>query len=1638
MKIWIKLTFLSLLFFCVLLLGNIDLDLNTYYFTNSISSKNAPGTSSNNTSNNKNGVISIASNHVLAASIEGTSVYGNIPKTIVNIPHDISGNSGRKIVLLSNGWLVAATKYYNSGYLYVSRDNGITWSQLCTITSGFYGSYAITSYGTEVYVIGNTSTAEKVWIIDVETQANVNIESKGIVIDSGQTSFGSGCSITADDNGILHAVWNSKNSSYSNSFNLRYSKSVNYGQSWSLPVQLSSINITTGSVLNPSIVTRNNIPVIICEGNGVKASNQSIIASSGAQSIMAASFDENTVKWNFYNIYSVSTNVQDAPSMCITNNGNIHVAWHGKDSDEDSIENIKYSTSSDGGTTWTTPIKVARNDSYSQRYPSITCDRDNNIYIFYQINKETSYYNIYRVSCLNGTWGSPYQITNNSSNHAYYPQAVYARELSLNTGEPLVMWQDYQAGAILFRGRLAEWYINEIYGTVISGLYKISGNSGKKIVKLKDGILISALQDTANHKIMLYQSRDNGITWMLLKEDIAAASIQDVVLTELTDGNIGYLLLSDNKYVSFKKVNKDNFEFMHETKITFELSSNAVCSVAKGNDGILHAVWSGIVPTKTGYYTIWYSKSADDGLTWDVPVALTEKSTPSHSYNPCIVINKNNEPTIIFSYVIVQNISGFPFTSYNLGSITRTNGAWESIKPIQDNSSYLQKPSVTIDMNGTIHCVYENGSQSMYSNSADSGSTWSTPKLISGDISFKNPTIVCNKYNEVFVLGSSNTNGFQMNINMIRRDIKGIWSSISMLTNNKTASADFPQIAQSSNRDFQIPEFIYLNNQSNSIVFQSMLNNTLPYAEIISPTMDETLLLNGETFEIRIKVRDETNKSLDCKYYFDDETVPREIKSVSDTCVLKEVAFTPVDMNLLLQGKHSIRLQVSNQDYTYETVEIFNIDNELPSIGASIVSTDNSITIYGSGADTGNLNSIPYRYSIGSAAGEWTNEAAFTWDNLEPDTLYSITFEVRDYAGNISVYGKDVYTRSQIPEISISNITSTSLDLNINDSNPETTLYQINLGTKYVNENCKLTDIPVWVMIPGKKLSVLDLTPNSRYSLTVRTKNGENEESQYSMPIDIETISITLSMPLNISINTSATSAVLTWTGVEGAVEYEVEADGLIKSVRETTFKHTGLVPNTQHSYKVRAKNYHGYSDWSSMETVITEGSITNEILDIHVFPFDTTVTLTWNMIEDAQSYEVEFDGKVIDNGLNTFCTKGGLLPKSNHTYRVRAINSAGEGLWSEMQDVTTCLLSTPSNIEIIEDENEIKLAWDKTDNAIEYVIEVNGNSLITTSDNIFVHTGLTTEKTYIYRIKARNNEGESGWSRGITAATLPVRPGIPVNITAHSVQNIITITWDKVENAIGYDVELDGVLIDNGNSLIYIHEDLSACTYHKYRVRAKNAAVEGKWSELLNIKTMEGKPKYPGKVKVDSTTTITNLSWESQNDALGYDVEVDGEIIENITKPTYTHRRITPGTEHLYRVRTRNITGTSSWSGYIINNALRAVCKKDRNLDLGLTASDIIDFSKYTLKVTYNPDVIEVMDLSTLSSKIELKEGRIEGTGVTITSFKAGEIVFIVDKSIPPGESWSGVINSIKFRAKVSGGTNITYTVYGAPEDIQ
>lgn len=95
---------------------------------------------------------------------------------------------------------------------------------------------------------------------------------------------------------------------------------------------------------------------------------------------------------------------------------------------------------------------------------------------------------------------------------------------------------------------------------------------------------------------------------------------------------------------------------------------------------------------------------------------------------------------------------------------------------------------------------------------------------------------------------------------------------------------------------------------------------------------------------------------------------------------------------------------------------------------------------------------------------------------------------------------------------------------------------------------------------------------------------------------------------------------------------------------------------------------------------------------------------------------------------------------------------------------------------------------------------------------------------------------------------------------------------------------------------------------------------------------------------------------------------------------------------------------------------------------EVPLSVNDMITFSGKSFTLTYNASVLELIDLSAFTKTKETSAGVISGTGITVTNLSEGSIAMTVDKEIPGGKKWSGVINVVLFRIKAAGGPNINF----------
>jgi len=229
-----------------------------------------------------------------------------------------------------------------------------------------------------------------------------------------------------------------------------------------------------------------------------------------------------------------------------------------------------------------------------------------------------------------------------------------------------------------------------------------------------------------------------------------------------------------------------------------------------------------------------------------------------------------------------------------------------------------------------------------------------------------------------------------------------------------------------------------------------------------------------------------------------------------------------------------------------------------------------------------------------------------------------------------------------------------------------------------------------------------------------------------------------------------------------GVAGYEIRIDeGSAIDVGLTlNTSRTGLIHSTTYAFEVRAYDAAGNrSDWSDPVEATTPYSTDSEAPTIPgsltATPVSTSqINLAWNASTDniaVTGYEIEVDGTVIDVGLNLFSNRTGFAANSEHTFRVRAYDAAGNRSgWSALKTVSTLAdtapPNTPSWVYAYWTGGTKEIYWEAISNAIGYELRTNG--AITNEGNVTnVSQPYVGGLYFEYYVRAYNANGYSGWS---------------------------------------------------------------------------------------------------------------------------------------------------------------------------------------------------------------------------------------------------------------------------------------------------
>ncbi|MDP4093471.1 MAG: fibronectin type III domain-containing protein, partial [Bacillota bacterium] len=217
----------------------------------------------------------------------------------------------------------------------------------------------------------------------------------------------------------------------------------------------------------------------------------------------------------------------------------------------------------------------------------------------------------------------------------------------------------------------------------------------------------------------------------------------------------------------------------------------------------------------------------------------------------------------------------------------------------------------------------------------------------------------------------------------------------------------------------------------------------------------------------------------------------------------------------------------------------------------------------------------------------------------------------------------------------------------------------------------------------------------------------------------------------------------------------------------------------------------------------------------------------------------------------------------------------------------------------------------------------------------------------------------------------------IPYTITVTDVKkDSISISWSPLADTIGYDLEVDGTIIDDGANTTYTHTGLKPGTKHTYRVRSKNGKGVSSWGPMLTVSTLIDSPLNI-RTHTDGNSII--VDWDQVEGATGYDIEVDGVTFDNGTNISYSHSNISPNSQHVYRVRVKTASTTSKWSQPVTDinwsSDSPGVCLAAVNWPTSSTKSDDIqilvkannfsDMYAAFFELQYDPSQVQLDDSS-------------------------------------------------------------------------
>ena len=343
------------------------------------------------------------------------------------------------------------------------------------------------------------------------------------------------------------------------------------------------------------------------------------------------------------------------------------------------------------------------------------------------------------------------------------------------------------------------------------------------------------------------------------------------------------------------------------------------------------------------------------------------------------------------------------------------------------------------------------------------------------------------------------------------------------------------------------------------------------------------------------------------------------------------------------------------------------------------------------------------------------------------------------------------------------------------------------------------------------------------------------------------------------------------------------------------------------------------------------------------------SIDVSWGVVTGASGYELyratSSTGTyaLIATTTEPSYNNTGLKTNSTYYYKNRAYTIGTVKMYSGFSTVVNSktIPSVPASVKAVSSSyKSINTRWGAVTGASGYEVyrAISGSGtytlITTTTATSYNNTGLKTNSTYYYKVRAYTKVGTvKVYSSFSTVVNSKPIPSAPISVkTVSSSYNSISVSWGAVTGASRYEVyrarSSTGTyaLIATTTEPSYNNAGLTTNSTYYYKIRAYTTVGSIKiFSDFSIVVSSKPIPSAPTSVKAVSTSyNSINLSWGAVTGASEYEVyratSSTGTytLISTITATSYNNTELTTNSTYYYKSRAYTAVGNEKvYSGF-------------------------------------------------------------------------------------------------------------------------